>query len=89
MTSAVGQELSSAGKYSPAAKVLEAARNIGTDSPRLQSSLLQALGTLLIISYIIVVRIVQHKYMYMHQKCNKNGEFSPSHFWPKTMYYIV
>ncbi|XP_003387135.1 PREDICTED: tetratricopeptide repeat protein 28 [Amphimedon queenslandica] len=44
MTSAVGQELSSAGKYSAAVKVLEAARNIGTESPRLQSSLLQALG---------------------------------------------
>ena len=22
----------------------------------------------------------QHKYMYMYQKCNKNGEFSPFHF---------
>jgi tetratricopeptide (TPR) repeat protein len=44
ITSVVGQELLSAGKYQSAMKILEAAHNIGTDSHKLESSLLQALG---------------------------------------------
>ena len=44
ITSVVGQELLSAGKHSSSMKVLEAARAIGTDSLKLESSLLQALG---------------------------------------------
>lgn len=44
ITSIVGQELLSASKLEPAMKVLEAARIIGTDSMKLEASLLQALG---------------------------------------------
>ena len=44
ITSVVGQELLSANKFESAMKVLEAARIIGTDSAKLESSLLQALG---------------------------------------------
>lgn len=66
MASAVGQELSSAGKYGAAVKVLEAAHTIGTESPRLQSSLLQALG--MIYALVIYTRTV---YMYVSENVIK------------------
>ena len=44
ISSVIGQELQSANKLEPAMKILEAARAIGTDSLKLEASLLQALG---------------------------------------------
>ena len=44
IASAVGQELLSASKLESSMKVLEAANMIGTDSPKLEASLLQALS---------------------------------------------
>ena len=44
MTAVVGQELLSAGRTVSAMKILECARTIGTESQKLEASLLQALG---------------------------------------------
>lgn len=44
ITSVIGQELQTANRMEPAVRILEAARAIGTDSPKLEASLLQALG---------------------------------------------
>ena len=44
IASVVGQELQSANRLQAAMKVLEAARSIGTDSLKLEASLMQALG---------------------------------------------
>ena len=44
ITSVIGQELQTANHMDPAVRILEAARAIGTDSLKLQASLLQALG---------------------------------------------
>lgn len=44
IASVIGQELQSASRLEPAMKVLEAARAIGTESLKLEASLLQALG---------------------------------------------
>ena len=44
ITSLIGQELQSANRMEPAVRILEAARAVGTDSLKLEASLLQALG---------------------------------------------
>ena len=44
IASVIGQELQSANHMEPAVRILEAARTIGTDSLKLEASLLQALG---------------------------------------------
>ena len=44
ITSVIGQELQTANRMDPAVRILEAARAIGTDSLKLEASLLQALG---------------------------------------------
>lgn len=44
VVSMVGQELLNGGRFGRAVQVLEAARKIGTDSPKLEASLHQALG---------------------------------------------
>ncbi len=44
IASVIGQELQSANRMEPAVRILEAARAIGTDSLKLEASLLQALG---------------------------------------------
>lgn len=44
ITSVIGQELQTANRMEPAVRILEAARAIGTDSLKLEASLLQALG---------------------------------------------
>ena len=81
ITAVVGQELLSTGHTQAAMKVLEAARAIGTDSLKLEASLLQALGR---VHWSLKNTDKALAYMEEDLKINvaEGPGFNSEHYWP-------